>query len=125
MDEPIDAASIADPATRALAHAMRDEPAEAEEWIERAIDAAPDGITTWDVTIVVRDHWGLPVDDEIAIAEVVRGRPFPDRNAPVRIPSQIFDIGSFRTYPSDGFVSSAQRLGTTPPFPWILARTLP
>ena len=125
MDEPIDAASIADPATRALAHAMRDERADAEEWIERAIDAAPDGITTWDVTIVVRDHWGLPVDDEIAIAEVVRGRPFPDRNAPVRIPGQIFDIGSFRTYPSDGFVSGAQRLGTTPPFPWILARTLP
>jgi O-antigen ligase len=125
MDEQIEAASIADPATRALAHAMRDERAEAEEWIERAIDAAPDGITTWDVTIVVRDHWGLPVDDEIAIAEVVRGRTFPDRNAPVRTPDQIFDIASFRTYPSDGFVSGAQRLGTTPPFPWILARTLP
>ena len=125
MDEPIDAAAIADPATRALAHAMRDERAEAEDWIGRAIDAAPDGITTWDVTIVVRDHWGLPVDDEIAIAEVVRGRPFPDRNAPVRTPGQTFDIGSFRTYPSDGLVSGAQRLGTTPPFPWILARTLP
>jgi O-antigen ligase/tetratricopeptide (TPR) repeat protein len=125
MDEPIDAASIADPATRALAHAMRDERAKAEEWLERAVDAAPDGITTWDVAIVVRDHWGLPVDDEIAIAGVVRGRPFPDRNAPVHVPGQVFDIGAFRTYPSDGFVSGAQRLGTTPPFPWILERTLP
>ena len=64
MTEPIEAASIADPATRALAHAMRDERADAEAWLERAIDAAPDGITTWDVAIVVRDHWGLPVGDE-------------------------------------------------------------
>ncbi len=125
MDETVDVASIADPAARALAHAMRDERDEAEEWLERAIDAAPDAITTWDVAIVVRDHWGLPVDEEIAIAGVVRGRPFPDRAAPVRVPGQIFDIASFRTYPSDGFVSGAQRLGTTPPYPWILARTLP
>jgi O-antigen ligase len=125
MGEPIDADSIADPATRALAHAMRDERDEAEEWLERAIGAAPDAITTWDVAIVVRDHWGLPVDEEIAIAGVVRGRPFPDRAASVRVPDQIFDIASFRTYPSDGFVSGVQRLGTTPPYPWILGRTLP
>jgi O-antigen ligase len=125
MAEPIDVASIADPATRALGHAMRDERAEAEEWLERAIDAAPDGITTWDVTIVLRDHWGLSVDEEIAIAGVVRGRPFPDRNAPVRVPGQIFDIATFRTYPADGLVSGAQRLGTSPPYPWILALTLP
>jgi hypothetical protein len=125
MDEQIDAASIADPATRALAHAMRDERDEAEEWLRRAIDAAPDAIRTWDVAIVVRDHWGLPVDEEIAIATVVRGRPFPDRNAPVGPPGQVFDIGTFRTYPSEGFVSGTQRLGTTPPFPWILERTLP
>ena len=62
MDEPIDAASIADPATRALAHAMRGERSEAEEWLERAIDTAPDSIATWDVAIVLRDHWGLPID---------------------------------------------------------------
>ena len=81
MGEPIDAASIADPATRALAHGMRGERSEAGEWLERAIDTAPDSIVTWDVAIVLRDHWGLPIDDELAIAEVVRGGPFPDRNA--------------------------------------------
>jgi tetratricopeptide (TPR) repeat protein len=104
MGEPIDAASIADPATRALAHAMRDERSEAEEWLERAIDTAPDSIVTWDVAIVLRDHWGLPIDHELAIAEVVRGAPFPQRNAPISRPSQTYDIATFRTYPSDGFV---------------------
>ena len=122
MDEPIDAASIVDPATRALAHAMRGERSEAEEWLERAIDTAPDSIVTWDVAIVLRDHWGLPIDDELAIAEVVRGGSFPDRDAPVSVPSQTFDIATFRTYPADGFVRAAQRLGTSPPFPWILER---
>jgi O-antigen ligase/tetratricopeptide (TPR) repeat protein len=125
MDEPIDAASIADPATRALAHAMRDERSEAEEWLQRAIDTAPDGIVTWDVGIVLRDHWGLPIDDELAIAEVVRGAPFPSRDAPISVPIQTYDIATFRTYPADGFVSGAQRLGTSPPYPWILERTLP
>ena len=125
MGEPIDAASIADPATRALAHAMRDERSEAEEWLDRAIDTAPDSIVTWDVAIVLRDHWGLPIDNELAIAEVVRGAPFPQRNAPISTPSQTYDIATFRTYPADGFVSGAQRLGTSPPYPWILQRTLP
>jgi hypothetical protein len=125
MGEPIDAASIADPATRALAHAMRDERDEAEVWLERAIDTAPESIATWDVAIVVREHWGLAVDDEIAIASVVRGRSFPEPDAPTKIPDQSFDIAVFRTYPADGFVSGARRLATTPPYPWILERTLP
>ena len=125
MGEPIDAAAIDDPATRALAHAIRDERAAAEAWLERAIDSAPDSIVTWDVVIVLRDHWGLPVDDELAIAEVVRGAPFPPRSAPVSVPGLTFDIASFRMYPADGFVSRAHRLGTDPPYPWILQRTLP
>lgn len=125
MGETIDAASIVDPATRALAHAMRDERGEAEEWLELAIETAPESIVTWDVVIVVRDHWGLPVEKELAIAAVVRGRRFPERDAPVQRPDQTFDIASFRTYPSDGFVSGAQRLATTPPYPWVLQRTLP
>jgi hypothetical protein len=125
MGEPIDAESIADPATRALAHAMRDERAEAEEWLERAIDTSPDRVVTWDIVVVLRDHWGLPVDDEIAIASVVRGAPFPPRSAPVTVPGQIYDIATFRTYPADGFVADARRLGTSPPYPWILQETLP
>ena len=41
------------------------------------------------------------------------------------MPSQTYDIATFRTYPADGFVSGAQRLGTSPPYPWILQQTLP
>jgi tetratricopeptide (TPR) repeat protein len=125
MGEPIDAASIADPATRALAHAMRDERAEAERWLERAIDVAPDSIVTWDVAVIVRDHWGLPVDRELAIAGVVRGQEFPERVTILRLRSQMFDIATFRTYPSDGLVRGAKRVGTSQPYPWILRRALP
>jgi tetratricopeptide (TPR) repeat protein len=125
MGEPIDALSIADPATRAMAHAMRGERGAAEAALELAIETAPDSITTWDVAIVLHDHWGMPIEDDLAVAAVVRGRPVPDRDAPVRIPSQTFDIAAFRTYPVDGFVSRAKRLGTTPPYPWVLERMLP
>jgi tetratricopeptide (TPR) repeat protein len=125
MDEPIDPQRIADPATRALAHAMLDQREEADAWLERAIAAAPDSIVAWDVAVVVRDHWGRPVERELAIAGAVRGRPFPARRAEVRIPGQTFDIAAFRTYPADGFVSAAHRLGTDPPFPWILSTVLP
>jgi hypothetical protein len=104
---------------------MRGERAEAEAWLERAIDTAPDSVDTWDVAVVVRDHWGLPVDEELAIAGVVRGRAFPERVAPVVLQRQIFDIGAFRTYPADGFVAGARRLATNPPYPWLLRRALP
>jgi hypothetical protein len=125
MDEPIDPTAIADPVTRALAHALRDERDEADAWLERAIAAAPDDIVAWDLAVVLRDHWGRSVEREIAIAGAVRGRSFPPRSAPAAVPSQIFDISVFRAYPADGFVSDAHRLGTDPPFPWILQSILP
>ena len=81
MGEPIDAAAIADPATRALAHAMRDERDDAEAWLARAIDASPESIVAWDLAVVLHDHWGLPIDRDLAIAEAVRGRSFPDPEA--------------------------------------------
>jgi hypothetical protein len=125
MDEPIDPELVRDPATRALAHALRGERDEADAWLERAIDSAPDSIVTWDLAVVLRDHWGQSVDRERAIASVVRGRSFPERRVDVRTSSQIFDIAVFRTYPADGFVGDAHRLGTDPPFPWILQGLLP
>jgi O-antigen ligase/tetratricopeptide (TPR) repeat protein len=125
MGERIDAASIADPATRALAHGMRDERDEAAAWLQRAIDAAPESIITWDIVVVLHDHWGLPIDHELAVAGVVRDRAFPDRDATDRLPSLTYDIGAFRTYPADGFVGGARRLWTSPPYPWVLERTLP
>lgn len=125
MNEPIDAEAITDPATRALAHAIRDERSEAASWLERAIDAEPEGIPTWDIVIVLRDAWGEPVDRELEIAEAVRGRPFPspDRfDEPGRL---TYDIASFRAYPRDELAAAAERLRTPVPYPWALRVTLP
>jgi O-antigen ligase/tetratricopeptide (TPR) repeat protein len=125
MDEPIDPEAIADPATRALAHAMRDERSDAEAWLARAIDASPASIVAWDLAVVLHDHWGLPIERDLAIAAAVRGRDFPDPGASPAVPGRIFDIAAFRAYPADGFVGDARRLGTRPQYPWILQEVLP
>ena len=125
MGEPIEPEAIADPATRALAHAMRGERTDAEAWLARAIDASPESTVAWDLAVVLHDHWGLPIDRDLAIAGVVRGRTFPEADAIPGVPGQIFDIGSFRAYPADGFVSDARRLRSRPQYPWILQELLP
>jgi tetratricopeptide (TPR) repeat protein len=125
MGEPIDPEAIADPATRALAHAMRDERTDAESWLARAIDAGPESIVAWDLAVVLHDHWGLPIDRDLAIAGAVRGRAFPERDVAPAVQGQILDIAAFRAYPADGFVSGAHRLGTRPPYPWILQEVVP
>jgi O-antigen ligase/tetratricopeptide (TPR) repeat protein len=125
MGEPIEPDAIADPAIRALAHAMLDERSDAEAWLARAIDASPESIVAWDLAVVLRDHWGLSVERELAIAAAVRGRAFPERSANPEPQGISFDIATFRAYPADGLVSDARRLGTRPPYPWILQDVLP
>jgi O-antigen ligase/tetratricopeptide (TPR) repeat protein len=125
MDEPIDPSQILDPATRALAHGMLGERSDAEMWLERAIEEHPAEIPTWDAAIVLRDHWGLDIEDELRIAEVVRGRPFPPREPSPELPRLTFDIASFRAYPRDALVESAIRLRPDPTYPWVLETTFP
>jgi tetratricopeptide (TPR) repeat protein len=126
VGEPIDPEEFADPSTRAFAHAMRGEQAQAEAWLNRAIDERPEDVPTWEAVVVLRDAWGLPIDRELRIAEAVRGGPFPPRTVPVAVPSLTFDIGSFRAYPRDQLVTGAVRLSVTDPaYPWVLAETLP
>lgn len=125
MGEPIEPATIDDPAVRALAHAMLGERAAAEALLERAIDEAPASSATWDIAIVLRDAWGEDVSDEIRIATVVRGRRFPERQAEVAIPRTSFDISIFRVSPRDGFVQDAIRFIPARPYPWILGEVLP
>lgn len=123
--DPIAPESITDPATRALAHAMLDEREAAEAWANRAVEESPELVPTWDTVLVLDAHWGLPMDRHLAIAEVVRGAPVPDPGAQFAVPGLVFDIASFRAYPADGYVSSAERLGTEPTYPWVLGETLP
>lgn len=122
---PIMTDSLTDPAARALAHALRGERAEAERWLERAIADAPEEPFTWELAVVLRRHWGLDANRELAIGRVVRGGDFPSRYRENRVPNLTYDVASFRAVPLDGLVPDAQRLHTEPPFPWILAETLP
>lgn len=123
--DTIEPAEFPDPAVRALAHAMNGERARAEPWLARGLDERSDDIRTHDINIILRAAWGLPIDDAVRVASVVRGLGFPDRDLEVDVPTIVFDVGSFRAYPRDGFVSSALRLATRPPFPWTLQGLLP
>jgi O-antigen ligase/tetratricopeptide (TPR) repeat protein len=125
MGEPIDPAEFADDAVRALAHALIGERSEAEELVARAVERNPSEARTWDIAIVLRDAWGQPVEDELRIASVVRGRSFPAREAVPRVVTLSFDVATFRAYPRDGLVMAAVRTFTDPPYPWILAELLP
>jgi hypothetical protein len=49
---------------------------------------------------------------------VARGEPLPE--GPSRPASLIFDIATFRAYPADGLVRSAERLQPETPWPWVL-----
>lgn len=123
--EPIDPGAFADAGTRALAHALAGDRPAAEDWIEIAMASAADQPVTWQLAILLRTRWGEPVDELIGIAEAVSGGPFLRRDQVARVPSLTYDLASFRGVPLDGLLTDAERLETTPPFPWILERLLP
>lgn len=114
-----------DGAVRAVAYAMNGEREAAEELVAAAIATVPTDPRTWDLAIALRDAWGASVAREVRIAGVVRGRPVPDRDAAIGRPGLLWDIGSFRIYPLGGFVADATRLGTRPPYPWVIEEALP
>lgn len=123
--EPIDPDAIGDAGTRALAHALAGDRSAAEAALEAAMETDADQPVTWQLAILLRTHWGEPVDELIRIAEAVSGGPFLRRDQVARIPSLSYDLASFRGVPLDGLLTDAERLLTTPPFPWILERLLP
>ncbi|HYI65588.1 MAG TPA: O-antigen ligase family protein [Candidatus Limnocylindrales bacterium] len=123
-DEPLEPSEFSDSAVRALAHAANGEREEADRWLTIALDEHPDDIRTHDIAVILRDAWGEPIVEAVRIASVVRGRPFPDRDLEIGVPRTVQEIVSFRAYPRDGFVRSAVRLATRPPFPWILQGVL-
>ena len=125
MDEPIEPAAVDDPAVRALAHAMRGERDAAAPLLDAAIAARPEDPLPWQLAIVLRDHWGEPVDGELRAWEALTGRPFPSRDEVPGRPARTDDIASFRGYPGDELVTGAERLATDPIWPWVLVRALP
>ena len=123
--EPIDPARIDDAATRALAHALAGDRPAAEASLEAAMATDAAQPLTWQIAILLHAHWGEPIDELIRIAESVSGGPFLRRDQVTRTPSLTYDIASFRGVPLDGLLPDAERLQTTPPFPWVLEPLLP
>ncbi len=123
--ESIEPGAVTDPAVRALVHAMRGERDAARPLLEEAIAARPHDPVPWQIAIVLRDHWGEPIDDELRAWEALTDRPFPDRDELPDLPARTDDIASFRVYPGDALVGGAERLETDPIWPWVLAETLP
>jgi tetratricopeptide (TPR) repeat protein len=125
MDETIEPESIANPGARAVAHAILGERTEADAWLQRAIGEAPEQPLTWELAVVLRDHWGRSTEHERRIGEVVRGGPFPARQASTALPAITWDISSFRGWPMDGLVLEADRVRPELNFPWALEAVLP
>jgi tetratricopeptide (TPR) repeat protein len=125
MDEPIDPDSISGPSVRALAYAMLGDREAADEWLDRAVDAAPSAQLTWELAVALRDHWGRPTEYEQAVGAVVVGTPFPSRTDATPVARITRDIASFRSYPLDGLFPDAVRPRPDPAWPWALQQTLP
>jgi tetratricopeptide (TPR) repeat protein len=125
MGERIDPQAITDVRALAVAHAILGQEAEADSWLERAITSVPAEPLTWELAVVLRDHWGRPTERERRIGEVVRGGPFPTRHASSALPTVTLDIASFRGIPLDGLVPNAMRVRPSQNFPWALEAALP
>ena len=125
LGEPIRPDAIKDPGVRALAHALVGDRTRARAAMEAAIEAEPGQSVTWELAIVLAEHWGEPIDRLLRIGEVVRGGRFPDVDHVSRTPRFTWDLASFRGVPLDGLPPDAVRMRTTPPFPWILLEELP
>jgi hypothetical protein len=91
---------------------------EALEAVRRAIADARASSMTWELAALVRRHYGMHVDHELAVGDVARGEPLG--SGPSQPSLLIFDIATFRGYPADGLVSSAERLLPDTPWPWVL-----
>ena len=103
---------------RLLAHAMVGEREQALDLARRAVDTSRASATTWELAALVRRHYGMDVAHELEVGEVARGEPLPE--GPSRPAALIFDIATFRAYPADGLVRSAERLQPETPWPWVL-----
>jgi tetratricopeptide (TPR) repeat protein len=116
--EPVLAADYAAPVTRALAFAMLGDRGAAMAEIDRAKRLASGSTTVWEVAALLARHYGGDPEPMIRISNVVRGVPLGGQSS--RGAYLIFDIATFRGYPGDGLVGSAERLVPDTPWPWVL-----
>jgi O-antigen ligase/tetratricopeptide (TPR) repeat protein len=123
--EPMDPAEVADPAVRAFAAAIRDDRNGAEAALAEAIATEPETLTTWEMVLVLRRHWGEPLEDALVVYAAVAGRAAPGFDATPGVSGLNYDIATFRAFPLDGFLRDAQHLITPRVWPWAMDAMLP
>jgi hypothetical protein len=74
------------------------------------------------VGALLASHYGEDPGYDLRVGEVARGAALG--NGTFFLPSLIYDIATFRAYPSDGLVGAANRLHPNAPWPWVLAPLL-
>ncbi|MDQ2933482.1 MAG: O-antigen ligase family protein [Chloroflexota bacterium] len=121
--EIIDPQDYREPLVHALALAVAGDRTAAEAALASTIDQQPTSVVVWDLAALLRRHWGEDATHTVAVAEVLHNGPFS--TAAPRAPGLIFDIATFRAYPRDGLVASAEHLLPDRPWPWTLDRLLP
>ena len=114
----VDAEDYHSSVVRALAFAMAGDRAQAEAEAQAAIQAAPESPTGWEIGALLARHYGEDPDYDLRVGEVARGAALG--NGTFFLPSLIYDIATFRAYPSDGLVGGAERLRPKAPWPWVL-----
>ncbi len=123
LGQPVEPTAYRGLYPRILAFALRGEWAAADAEVERAIRVARGTSHTWDLAALLVRHRGGDPARELRIGLVARGVPLTV--AAASAPRLTFDIATFRAYPADEMVSSAERLLPQVPWPWILLPYLP
>jgi tetratricopeptide (TPR) repeat protein len=121
--EAVDPADYREPFVRTLALAIAGDQQAAEAALASTIAQEPTSVASWDLAAALRRHWGTDAIHTREVAEALHNGPLS--TAAPRTPGLIFDIATFRAYPRDGLVSSAQRLLPDQPWPWVIDRLLP
>ena len=121
--ETVDPAGYRELLPHALALAMAGDRDAAEAALASTIDAQPTSVVAWDLAAVLRRHWGTDAVHARMVAEALHNGPLS--TAAPRAPDLIFDIATFRAYPRDGMIASAERLLPRQPWPWVLEPLLP
>ena len=121
--ETVDPAAFREPLAHALALALVGDRDAADVALASTIEAQPTSVSAWDLAAVLRQHWGTDAAHARAVAEALHNGPFT--TAAPRAPDLVFDIATFRAYPRDGLVRSAERLLPHRQWPWALEPLLP
>ncbi len=121
--EAIDPAAYRDPLAHTLALAMVGDRNAADAALASAIAQGPSSVAAWDLAALLLRDSGTAGAHARAVAEALHGGPLT--TAAPKPQGLLFDIATFRAYPRDGLVVSAERLLPRQPWPWVLERLLP